>query len=218
MPYVSTVPEKLVAPCENCARPYGFRNALRLNENASLFVDQVRSAPVSGNLDAPEGGFDAIMQAIKCKEQIGWRENARHLLLFSTDAGFHYAGDGKLGGIVKPNDGKCHLDKEGIMYTHSTILDYPSVSQINQVAKEDNINIIFAVTSDQKSVYTRLSQIIEGSSTGQLTANSSNIVDLVKTEYSVSIRGNKSSLMLKLREISYLSIQNSNVVDYFSTI
>lgn len=184
MPYVSTVPEKLVAPCKDCARPYGFRNALRLNDNASLFVDHVRTAPVSGNLDAPEGGFDAIMQAIKCKNQIGWRDNARHLLLFSTDAGFHYAGDGKLGGIVKPNDGECHLDNEGVMYTHSTLLDYPSVSQINQVAKEDNINIIFAVTSEQTSVYTRLAQMIEGSSTGQLTANSSNIVDLVKTEYS----------------------------------
>lgn len=30
--------------------------------------------------------------------------------MFSTDAGFHFAGDGKLGGIVLPNDGQCHLD------------------------------------------------------------------------------------------------------------
>ena len=57
---------------------------------------QVQEAPVSGNLDAPEGGFDAIMQAIMCKDDIGWRSNARHLLLYSTDAGFHYAGDGKV--------------------------------------------------------------------------------------------------------------------------
>lgn len=27
---------------------------------------------------------------------IGWRRNARHLLLYITDAGFHYAGDGKV--------------------------------------------------------------------------------------------------------------------------
>ena len=47
---------------------------------------------MSGNLDAPEGGFDAIMQAIVCKDEIGWREKARKLLVFSTDAGFHYAG------------------------------------------------------------------------------------------------------------------------------
>ena len=53
------------------------------------------------------------MQAIVCKNEIGWRDKARRLLVFSTDAGFHYAGDGKLGGIVKPNDGSCHLDAKG---------------------------------------------------------------------------------------------------------
>jgi len=56
----------------------------------------VKRAAVSGNLDAPEGGFDAIMQAIVCKERIKWRDRARRLLVFSTDASFHYAGDGKV--------------------------------------------------------------------------------------------------------------------------
>lgn len=51
---------------------------------------------MSGNLDAPEGGFDAIMQAVVCNKEIGWRSQARRLLVFSTDAGFHYAGDGKV--------------------------------------------------------------------------------------------------------------------------
>ena len=31
---------------------------------------------------------------------IGWRQNARHLLLYITDAGFHYAGDGKVHTII----------------------------------------------------------------------------------------------------------------------
>lgn len=57
----------------------------------------MKSANVSGNLDAPEGGFDAIMQAIVCPEQIGWRDRTvRKLLVFSTDSSFHYAGDGKV--------------------------------------------------------------------------------------------------------------------------
>ncbi|KAK8725734.1 hypothetical protein OTU49_010446 [Cherax quadricarinatus] len=183
MPYVSTVPEKLQAPCKDCASPYGFRNALPLTSNADAFAKKVQDAPVSGNLDAPEGGFDAIMQAIVCQENINWRQEARRLLVFSTDAGFHYAGDGKLGGIVKPNDGKCHMDDDGEYYTHSTLQDYPSVSQINQVAKEHKMNLIFAVTAEQSSVYSRLSQMIEGSSQGELTANSSNVVELVKGEY-----------------------------------
>ena len=82
-----------------------------LDTDIEIQQGEVKRAQVSGNLDAPEGGFDAIMQAIVCKNEIGWRDKARRLLVFSTDAGFHYAGDGKLGGIVKPNDGLCHLEK-----------------------------------------------------------------------------------------------------------
>lgn len=51
------------------------------------------------------------------KEQIGWR-NVTRLLVFSTDAGFHFAGDGKLGGIVLPNDGKCHLENNVYTMSH----------------------------------------------------------------------------------------------------
>ena len=68
----------------------------------------MNQSAVSGNLDAPEGGFDAIMQAIVCRQQVGWRENARRLLVFSTDAGFHYAGDGKVNAIVLQNKYKYY--------------------------------------------------------------------------------------------------------------
>ena len=34
------------------------------------FQGEVKQAQVSGNLDAPEGGFDAIMQAITCHDQV----------------------------------------------------------------------------------------------------------------------------------------------------
>lgn len=141
----------------------------------------VRDAPVSGNLDAPEGGFDAIMQAIVCRDEIGWREKARKLLVFSTDASFHYAGDGKLGGIVKPNDGCCHL--ENGLYTHSTKQDYPSISQINLKVKENSVNILWAVTEEQIKIYSNLSKHIEGSYAGKLSEDSSNIVDLIREQY-----------------------------------
>lgn len=44
-----------------------------------------------------------------CQEEIGWR-NVTRLLVFATDDGFHFAGDGKLGAILTPNDGRCHLE------------------------------------------------------------------------------------------------------------
>jgi len=182
MPYVSTVPRKLQEPCTGCAAPYGFKHHMKLSTDTSGFAHEVKRAQVSGNLDAPEGGFDAIMQAIVCKDIIGWRNKARRLLVFSTDAGFHYAGDGKLGGIVTPNDGSCHMDEKGV-YTHSSLQDYPSVSQINHKVKENSVNLIFAVTEEQLNVYNLLSGSVQGSTYGKLSADSSNVVQLVKAQY-----------------------------------
>merc|ERR1740123_621760 len=182
MPYVSTVPRKLEEPCEGCAAPYGFKHHMSLSSDTRTFANEVKKAKVSGNLDAPEGGFDAIMQAVVCKDIIGWRDKARRLLVFSTDAGFHYAGDGKLGGIVTPNDGLCHMDSKGV-YTHSTIQDYPSVSQINHKVKENSVNLIFAVTDEQLHIYNLLAGAVEGSTAGRLSADSSNVVELVRAQY-----------------------------------
>lgn len=144
-------------------------------------------AKVSGNLDAPEGGFDALLQAIVCKNTIGWRAQARHLIVFSTDAEFHIAGDGKLAGVVEPNDAQCHMENN--MYTHDLVLDYPSVSQINHVAKENNINIVFAIVKKKRIVdtYKKLSEVIENSNIGVLDERSENVINLVLDNYNVSI-------------------------------
>lgn len=37
--------------------------------------------------------------------------------MLTTDAGFHMAGDGKLAGILEPNDEHCHLENN--IYTES---------------------------------------------------------------------------------------------------
>ena len=47
------------------------------------------------------------------------------------------------------------------------------------------MNLIFAVTEEQFSVYNLLKANIEGSSAGTLTNDSSNIVQLVKEQYQV---------------------------------
>ncbi|XP_055842893.1 integrin beta-PS isoform X1 [Episyrphus balteatus] len=201
MPYVSTIPKKLEHPCDGCEAPYGYRNHMTLSVDTAKFSKEVEDAAVSGNLDAPEGGFDAIMQAIVCRDRIGWRDQARRLLVFSTDAGFHYAGDGKLGGVIEPNDGQCHLDSSGL-YTHSTIQDYPSISQINHHVKKNSINVIFAVTQTQINVYKKLSQHIEGSSSAVLSNDSSNVVDLVRDEYNKI----SSSIEMKDTASSYVKI------------
>ena len=91
----------------------------------------------------------------------------------------------QLGGIIQPNDGECHM--ENGIYTHSLLQDYPSVSHLNHKVRENAINIIFAVTEPQLEAYKYLSEIIEGSNAGSLSADSSNILELVQEQYMVSI-------------------------------
>lgn len=124
------------------------------------------------------------MQAIVCRAEIGWRAQARHVIVFSTDAGYHIAGDGKLGGVLTPNDGACHMNQD--LYTHSSIQDYPSVAHINYVAKKHAANIIFAVTKEKQEIYKKLSENIKGSSVVVLSYDSSDVVEIIRDEYKVS--------------------------------
>lgn len=114
MPYSNMLPAKLENPCSAnipCIRAYGYRNHLSLTNDSKLFLQKVKEARLSGNLDNAEGGFDALIQVISCKNEINWNNpsNTRKIILFATDSLFHYAGDGKLGGIVAPNDGQYWL-------------------------------------------------------------------------------------------------------------
>ncbi|XP_041102893.1 integrin beta-1-like isoform X2 [Polyodon spathula] len=183
MPYISTTPAKLLNPCtgdQNCTSPFSYKNVLKLTNNGNQFNTLVGQQQISGNLDSPEGGFDAIMQVAVCGEHIGWR-NVTRLLVFSTDAGFHFAGDGKLGGIVLPNDGKCHL--ENGMYTMSHYYDYPSIAHLVQKLSDNNIQTIFAVTEEFQPVYKELKNLIPKSAVGTLSSNSSNVIKLIIDAY-----------------------------------
>ena len=69
MPYISTTPAKLRNPCtneQNCTSPFSYKNVLSLTDKGEVFNELVGKQRISGNLDSPEGGFDAIMQVAVC--------------------------------------------------------------------------------------------------------------------------------------------------------
>lgn len=69
MPYISTTPAKLLNPCtgdKNCTSPFSYKNVLNLTNDGKRFNTLVGQQHISGNLDSPEGGFDAIMQVAVC--------------------------------------------------------------------------------------------------------------------------------------------------------
>ena len=80
-------------------RIFSFKHQMSLVRNASLFTDRVSRAPISGNIDNPEGGLDALMQVrspllatavspaqvMVCGERIGWRKEARRVIIYTSD-------------------------------------------------------------------------------------------------------------------------------------
>ncbi|XP_045622174.2 integrin beta-PS isoform X1 [Procambarus clarkii] len=204
LPYISTLPFKASSSCEECEAPYSYKNILKLTDDSDAFVHAVKTSKLATNLDYPEGSLDALMQAMVCEEQVNWRHQSIRLILVSTDAGFHIAGDGKLGGITTPNDKSCHLDHRGV-YTHDAILDYPSVGEIREMVEKSGVHLVFAITGDQEPLYNHLKDLIPRTSYNILAADSSNIIDILSSKVkdvisrvSLSVEGSTEDISVKL--------------------
>ncbi|XP_057212095.1 integrin beta-4 isoform X1 [Triplophysa rosa] len=183
-PQTDMRPSKLKQPWPDSDSPFSFRNIIPLTNNITYFRQILQMERISGNLDAPEGGFDAILQAAVCQTQIGWREHSTHLLVFSTESAFHYEADGTnvLAGILDRNDEKCHLNPEG-HYTHDTLQDYPSIPTLVRLLVKHNIIPIFAITNHSYSYYEKLYDYFPIAEIGQLQEDSSNILSILRKAF-----------------------------------
>ncbi|XP_069577117.1 integrin beta-5 [Brachyistius frenatus] len=187
-PFSYTAPKYQENPCNgyklfpNCVPTFGFRHILPLTDQVDRFNEEVQKQMVSRNRDAPEGGFDAILQAAVCKEEIGWRKEAYHLLVFATDDVPHLALDGRLGGLVQPHDGRCHLN-DNSEYSASTKMDYPSLALLGEKLAENNIFLIFAVTKRLYVIYKNFTALIPGTTVEILDQDSKNVIQLIIAAY-----------------------------------
>lgn len=184
VPQTDMRPEKLAEPWPHSDAPFSFKNVISLTEDVAEFRRKLQQERISGNLDAPEGGFDAILQTAVCTRDIGWRPDSTHLLVFSTESAFHYEADGAnvLAGILNRNDEECHLDATGT-YTQYRTQDYPSVPTLVRLLGKHNIIPIFAVTNYSYSYYKKLYTYFPVSSLGVLQEDSSNIVELLQEAF-----------------------------------
>lgn len=71
LPYVSQSKARRQNPCptrtDTCQPAFTFHNVLSLTNDANEFKKEVSKQKISGNLDSPEAGLDAIMQAAVCQ-------------------------------------------------------------------------------------------------------------------------------------------------------
>ncbi|KAM9323096.1 integrin beta-1-like [Pholidichthys leucotaenia] len=211
--YASSTAARLISPCsdnKNCTSSFSFKNILKLTNEFDKFIRLTNQQQISENLNTLGGDFDAIMQVAVCEEQIGWR-NVTRLLVFATDADFHFAGNSTRGGTFLPSDGKCHLENN--TYTMSHYYDYPSIAHLVEKLNEHNIQIIFAVTQEFQPVYKELKNLIPKSAVGTLSSDSSNVIKLIIDAYN-SLSSDVILENSKLPEgvsISYKSICKNGV-------
>uniref|UniRef100_A0A671XAZ9 Integrin beta n=1 Tax=Sparus aurata TaxID=8175 RepID=A0A671XAZ9_SPAAU len=179
-PQTDMRPSKLSQPWPNSDPPFSFQNVIKLTSELSDFTNKLQKERISGNLDAPEGGFDAILQAAVCR--IGWRDHSTHLLVFSTESAFHYEADGAnvLSGILPRNDEQCHLDAND-KYTEDIKQDYPSIPTLVRLLGKHNIIPIFAVTNHSYTYYKKLQEYFPIAEVGLLQEDSANILQVMET-------------------------------------
>lgn len=65
---------RLAQPWPNSDPPFSYKTVIKLTNDLNFFNSELQNERISGNLDAPEGGFDAILQAAVC----GVSENTKY--------------------------------------------------------------------------------------------------------------------------------------------
>uniref|UniRef100_A0A673J0M8 Integrin beta n=1 Tax=Sinocyclocheilus rhinocerous TaxID=307959 RepID=A0A673J0M8_9TELE len=179
-PYIDVHPSKNDYEV-HCRPAHGFIHVLPVTQNMTEFTRVIQEQRISGNMDTPEGGFDAMLQAAVCQKDIGWRPEAKHLLLVMTDQPSHLALDSKLAGIVVPHDGRCHLEDN--IYSQTTTMEHPTIAQLAEKLLENSVYSIFAVDQVQYQWYEDLLDLIPGSYVGRLFPKASNLKDLIVMRY-----------------------------------
>nr|XP_033786815.1 integrin beta-8 isoform X2 [Geotrypetes seraphini]XP_033786816.1 integrin beta-8 isoform X2 [Geotrypetes seraphini] len=184
-PYISSHPPRINNPCSgyrsDCMPSHGYIHVLSLTDNVTEFRNAVRKQKLSGNIDSPEGVFDAMLQAVVCQGEIGWRKEAIRLLLLMTDQTSHLALDSKLAGIVVPNDGNCHLRDN--VYIRSTNMEHPSLGQLAEKLIDNNIIAVLAVQGSTFHWYEDLLSLLPGTIAKQLEPTAVNLKELVVDAY-----------------------------------
>ena len=169
-----------------CRRPFSYHHVVNFTNSTEIFNGTVQNLLPSTSADDPEGTLDAMMQAVVCTNVVGWREEARKVLLVLTDAIMHTAGDGRLAGIYSPNDGQCHTqfdsEENGIYYSESTKYDYPSLEQMKMTLDQFRVVPVFAV-NDQISYFDSVSQLVATAGLVEVVSDFEKLLNVIQRAY-----------------------------------
>jgi hypothetical protein len=134
---------------------YNFRHFGPLTTNPDELNERVVLAEslIAANIDAPEAGLDALGQIALCDDEVGWRENSLKIVLYFTDDAFHFAGEGRFAGIMRPFEDVCKLKGD---FTRDDFLEYDglendfiSLGHMLSLLEGADINPVFVAVTSQ---------------------------------------------------------------------
>lgn len=128
---------------------------------------------VGSGADGPEAQMTGLMQVALRAAEVGWSSDALKVVVLTTDAIPHLAGDNP----VAPNDGDAVTDGPG---DNGTGEDYPTLAQVKQALIDGGIIPIFAVTSGVVSDYQDIVDEFGFGTVVTLSSDSSDIIDSIE--------------------------------------
>ncbi|WP_319800866.1 M10 family metallopeptidase C-terminal domain-containing protein [Rhodobacter sp. KR11] len=169
---VSSFIDKPVSPF-GATGEWVFHQELMQTTDATALAATYTNLAIRFGNDAPEAQIEGLMQLALHDTEVGFRSDSARFVVLFTDAPYHMAGDGALGGILTPNNGDPLFPGNGAME------DYPTIAQLSAALTAANITPIFAIAGGFETVYQDLATQLGRGVVVSLTANSSNIVQAI---------------------------------------
>ena len=157
------------------SRDFVYKTEQEITKTRADFQKAMDGLKIGNGNDVPEAQLEGLMQVALREKEVGYRKNSRRVVVLSTDAEYHQAGDGKEAGIKTANNGDIVLDGK----PEGTGEDYPSIEQVRDALQEAGIVPIFAVTGNETKTYEKLVEKLGFGVVEKLSRDSSNLVKVV---------------------------------------
>jgi Ca2+-binding RTX toxin-like protein len=151
---------------------FEYRTDLQLTDDTGTFITALDGLVTGSGNDAPESQLTALLQIALRSDEVGWRPGALKVVVLTTDAVAHVAGDFP---SVPLNNGDAVLDGPG---NNGTGEDYPSIAQVRGALQAAGIIPIFAVTGGVTDFYTSLVAEFGFGAVVSLSGDSSDIIEV----------------------------------------
>ncbi|MCC2596695.1 hypothetical protein LKR43_10120 [Pusillimonas sp. MFBS29] len=164
---------------------YVYSTDAKITGDTTAIKEAFEMLEVRSGSDGPESQLEALYQialrTIKddgttttLDDEIGFREGAMRIVVLTTDADYHKAGDHASAGS---NNGDTVLDGDPA----GTGEDYPEVAQVKAALELANIYPIFAVTGSYQSTYGDLVSELGRGDVVPLSSDSSDLITSITT-------------------------------------